>query len=216
MISTQGGNITIIADIGSTHGNSLAYFDRAIDVAADLGVWLKCQLFGPEVAVGGNIRLMPSIFRRAMDRAAHKDVVMFASVWRDEDYELLKSCSCAHIKFAYSQRQSPLIARAIEDFVTVYVSGQHIDTVRNDRPMVNLLCIPRYPVYEQLSFDECFPPFDGFSDHTLGIAQTVDAVNAGAQYIEKHVAFNGYIACPDAGFAIGERELKELVNAVSK
>lgn len=207
--------VKVIADIGSTHGNDRKYLAHTIDVAAKCGIDIKCQLFGPEIAQGGNVMLSHDLFAWAHDRAAELGVEFFASVWREEDYALVKRVGCGAIKFAHSQRNSPMIEKALREFSTVYISGQHLDvypgSLLGSLSVVRLLCIPQYPVYDLLSFEGCFPPFDGFSDHTLGIQQSFDAVEEGARVLEKHVAFDGYHDCPDARFAIRERDLTELI-----
>lgn len=204
--------VKIIADIGSCHGNRWKYFERAIDVAQAYGISLKCQLFGHEQVVGGNIKLSPDLFSEAMDAAEDAGVEMFASVWGEVDYYAARAESRSAIKFAYSQRNNPLISKALEDFNTVYISCQHLDLPEKDHTKVRrLLCLPQYPVYQKLYLAECFPVFHGFSDHTLGIMQTCEAIARGAQCIEKHVKFEGYTDCPDAKFAIDEVQLERLV-----
>ena len=55
-----------------------------------------------------------------------------------------------------------------------------------------------YPVHFEPNFDHLFPRFKGFSDHTLGYAQTIRAIEAGAQIIEKHFTLDHKdIECPD-------------------
>lgn len=210
----------IVADIGSCHGNRLAYFERAIAVAKDLRVQLKCQLFGKDIATGGNVLLQTGIYVTATELAQHAGVPLFASIWSYADYDLARSVAKATgasiVKFAYSQRNNALIEQATRDFATVYVSCQHLD-LRNDDPpnLRRLLCIPEYPVYGQPALDCCFPaPFYGFSDHTLGVVCSMYAFAKGAELVEKHVKFEGYADCPDAKFAIDEHELGKLVEYV--
>ena len=205
---------TIVCDIGSCHGNDLGYISHAVDVAAELNLCIKLQLYGPDVAVGGNLLTSPQVFCKAVELGQARGVEVFASVWRLEDYRLLKQSGARTIKFAYSQRNNPLIPQAIVDFDIVYVSCQHLDVIDGfwQSGCKKLLCIPRYPVYEQLDFHNCFPlPFCGFSDHTLGIEQTISAIAHGATVIEKHVYFDGAYDCPDRRFAIDEQELRNLV-----
>jgi hypothetical protein len=210
--------VKIICDIGSCHGNRPDYFRRAISVARDLGVSLKCQLFGPELAIGGNVMLCDTVYAMACELAACAGVDMFASVWSRSNYAtalcVARHTGCKSIKFAYSQRENPQIKDALDDFDTVYVSGQHLDLPKFPAGVTPLLCIPQYPVYTWLSFDGCFPPFKGFSDHTLGYDQSCYACADGANVLEKHVKFNSYTGCPDATFAIDETQLACLVKDV--
>lgn len=210
----------IVADIGSCHGNDKAYFERAIAVARGLGVQLKVQLFGPDQAVGGNVHLHTLVYREASEIAAKRGVPMFSSVWTYGDYvaanDVANEYGTSTIKFAYSQRNNLLIKSALDEFETVYVSSQHLDLRDDDPPnMKRLLCIPQYPVYGAMCFEECFPPFYGFSDHTLGKEESFMAIANGAKLIEKHVKFKGYHDCPDAKFALDEAGLERLAKYVN-
>ena len=50
--------------------------------------------------------------------------------------------------------------------------------------------------------------FQGFSDHTLGYHQTLEAIKNGAEYIEKHITLDHKdINCPDNNFALKPKEL---------
>jgi sialic acid synthase SpsE len=75
-----------------------------------------------------------------------------------------------------------------------------------------LYCIAEYPVKYRIDFDGIFKRFDGFSDHTLGISQSIEAVNRGARIIEKHFRLDNKKCdhVPDGMFAIKPYLLEKL------
>ena len=216
-------NIEVIADIGSCHNNRLEYFEHAIDVCERLGVTLKAQLFGPETALKGNVELDHQIFADAADYAAGRGVPFFASVWREQDLQRVLESGITRVKVAYSRRADTDLQRALRSAAVhdgpleLIVSEDHSSNYPFHpafTPLRRLFCVPQYPVYAELSFDRLFPEFQGFSDHTLGIRQTVRAISAGASIIEKHVAFDGAADCLDKRFAIDEHDLETLMSSL--
>lgn len=207
---------TIIAEIGSTHGNSRQYLTHAAEVCARIGAWLKVQVFeqnSPQCK-NGNIAITEAMLGHVSDECLRLGVPLVGSFWC-EHCMALTQLYCDHGKIAYSARKNTgLINAALAaGFDELFISGQHLDT-----PVVGakeLVCIPEYPVYYQVCFDGMFERFDGFSDHTVGISQSIRAAMSGAEYVEKHVAFIGAAACPDTSFSISEGELRNLCCEVS-
>jgi hypothetical protein len=205
---------TVIAEIGSTHGNSRQYLTHAAEVCARLGAWLKIQVFeqnSPQCK-NGNIAISEVMLGHVSDECMRLGVPLVGSFW-NEQCMAKTLLFCDHGKIAYSARKNTgLINAALAaGFDELFVSGQHLD-----QPVTGakeLLCIPEYPVYYQVCFDGVFERFGGFSDHTIGVSQSKRAIAAGAEYIEKHVAFAGAAACPDTSFSISESELKTICGA---
>ncbi|MCX7920741.1 MAG: N-acetylneuraminate synthase family protein [Clostridia bacterium] len=54
----------------------------------------------------------------------------------------------------------------------------------------------------------------GYSDHTAGIVVPIVAVSRGAKVIEKHYTIDKTLPGPDHEFALGPKELKEMVGAI--
>lgn len=151
----------------------------------------------------GNIWLSPVLFEKAMKWAEEYGVDCSASVFGEAEFQFLKQFNPKFIKLAYSKKQNrswieECLDASIEPIVSCDVMSDHLIPMKATR----LFCIPQYPVYFEISFDEIFPRFDGFSDHSLSFRQTRNAVEAGARIIEKHVALKRKdINCPDARFA---------------
>ena len=90
-----------------------------------------------------------------------------------------------------------------------------------------LYCIPRYPtnlntldftpgLFEDLKVAEYSKPFDGFSDHTIGIEASMIAMARGAKIIEKHFCLKRDNSNPDMICSIEPGELRQLVNFAKK
>lgn len=203
--------LRLIAELGSCHMGSLARIKEAIDRCQTAGIDdLKVQLFPADgkFTAGGNVWLDPEIFMEALAYAQTKNFSFSASVFDAGSFELLSSTAVKFIKFAYSQKDKYKWFKnrpaGKELIVSCDVMSDH------DMPTwaTKLYCIPEYPVRYEICFDELFPRFDGFSDHTMGTRQTKRAIAAGAKVIEKHVKL-GYAdeVCPDARFAVSIEEL---------
>lgn len=86
-----------------------------------------------------------------------------------------------------------------------------------------LYCVSNYPTN---LFDIKMPDFnnsdfDGFSDHTIGIAASIYAVSKGAEFIEKHFSINKSLNVPtELGHVCSMdmddlKKLREIVDSVS-
>jgi sialic acid synthase SpsE len=192
-------------DIGSCHGNDPKKIQEIVDLCAEVGAELKFQLFKNKPP---NIELAPEIWDIAVEMCAKKKVPIFASVWDIYGIDILIDSGCQTAKFAYSQNdKSLMIQYALDKEMEVIVSTD----IMGPRYLgcVHLYCIPQYPVPYEISFDGLFPRLDGFSDHTLGIRQSLNAVIEGATIIEKHVTTEANdVDCPDAKFAIKPSQVR--------
>jgi sialic acid synthase SpsE len=180
---------------------------------------VKFQLFPnePKYTASGNVPLPYVKFPSIVDYGRSLGIEVFASFF-DEAAYLFVDGVCNSIKFSYNSPMSKYIpsARRLFGSKNVYVSGD----IMNPPPagVQRLYCIPEYPVKYEINFECIFGRFDGFSDHTLGISQTIEAVRCGAKIIEKHFRL-GSSRCdnvPDGKFAIKPRELDKLCDAVQQ
>ena len=216
----------LILDPGSTHGGDISQIAMLINRLGslqeqypDVDISIKPQLFmqTDDHTRRGNRSFDYDLTSILCLRALDRGIGFMCSVFDDDAIEVCKRLELPAIKFAYSQGVfTGRISKAVEDFDTVYMSGDHqtqwVDGV------VKLFCIPEYPVYQTLDMHGIFGGdlFDGFSDHTLGTRQTVYAIKeAGVRIIEKHVQCPYSIDCPDARFAIGEEQLHPILEALS-
>lgn len=211
----------LILDLGSNHNNDFEILKgtaRYLD-SADIP-YLKLQLF-PKDPRSKNIYLDRELFKEFVwyCREKYPKLTVFASVWDQEGYELLRDLMVPVIKFAWSQKQNELIETAPRDFKQVFVSYSFFDEIHPG--VIPLLCIPEYPVLQMIHFvPEMFFRFHGFSDHTLGFLQSFKAIETGCvRYLEKHIQGIKYdsngpgnvlVDCPDSKFAIGLVDIIQL------
>jgi sialic acid synthase SpsE len=203
----------IIAELGSCHMGRLDRIYEAIDICRDLDLELKLQLF-PDAApyVPTNIYLAPALFTAALSYANKRGVTLSASCFDDASFYYLAMSGVRWIKFAFSKKeQAHWIKQAIDSQKEAIVSCDVMTERLVPAGATKLYCIPEYPVRYEVNFDELFPRFAGFSDHTLGLRQTQKALAAGAKIIEKHVRLSyGDETCPDAQFAVNIHDLGKL------
>ena len=202
----------IILDPGSCHMGKLDYAKELIRLAVDVGAnAIKFQLFKN---LPPNIELPYEWFTELVQYGNDLEIEVFASVFNYESFGIVEKC-CSSIKFSFSQRYSDFIKFVDEGSLikNLYISGI-IDTIF-PKNAIKLYCIPQYPVPFIIDFEGIFPRFDGFSDHTLGFKQTIEAVRQGAKVIEKHFTLNyADISCPDNNFALRPHELTKMVKAI--
>lgn len=208
----------IICEIGSTHCGFLTLAQQAVDKCVDMGVdAIKFQLFAKDSEFAkNNIWLDPELYREISIYAKEQGLDIGASVFDDDSLDFLLGTHPSFVKFAYSQKnQEQRIWEVLKMGVETIVSCDVMSDKRTPIPCLRLFCIPQYPVYFQVCFDELFPRFDGFSDHTLGFEQTMNAVSAGAKVIEKHMRIDPYdFTTPDSQFALAPAEFSAMVASI--
>lgn len=213
--------LRLIAELGSCHMGKIEYAKEAVDRVLDAGFdAIKFQLFPNETKYTsvGNVWLPPDIYMEIADYAEDQGLHCSASVFDELSFEFLLRLQPSFIKFAYSQKERGLwIQRTLEEGIEAIVSCDVMTDQKLGAGMTKLFCVPRYPVYEVLTFDGLFPRFDGFSDHTLGYQQTLLAAQEGAKIIEKHITLNhSDITCPDSYFALRPAEFTHMAIALRK
>lgn len=211
----------VIAEIGSCHLGIKEVAIKLIDAAQDAGCWaVKFQLFPntDQYTKSGNIWLDPGLYLELQDYAKKREILCGASTFDEENLQfLVEEAKPDFYKFAYSKKdERALINYALCTARPVFVSCDVMTQHLVPKGAATLYCIPEYPVRYEVCFDELFPRFDGFSDHTLGIQQSLKAIDSGAEYLEKHMKLEGQMSCPDALFAIDQFEMKSLVKSIGQ
>lgn len=208
----------IIGDVGSTHMGKLSYAKDLIRIGKDIGLGaVKFQLFKGEPYVSnGNIPLPYDWWPELVDTAKHHRIEILASVFDEAAMDLMRITDVKWVKLAASKAQDKGLAEGIKKLKKRLIISANVMNMTEVRKRTFpddkiLFCISEYPVKYIISFDGIFPAFDGFSDHTLGIKQTLKAIEEGAQIIEKHWRGphpNYYV--PDSQFALNYKEMEEL------
>ncbi len=202
--------VKIIVDPGSCHGGKLDTAKELVRVAKECGAdACKFQLF-PDTkqwTENGNIPLPLKFMGELIGYGTDLKIEVFASVFYDEALLKLKECGCESIKFAYSVSAS---AEKCYGFKRLYASYGVLADIPKKKELIPLYCIPEYPVPYHVNFEGIFPRFKGFSSHCLGIGTDIQAIEQGAEIIEKHFRLDKSVDCPDAKFAIKPKELEML------
>lgn len=223
-MSRMAMSTRIIAELGSCHNSKLDRIKEAIDKAKALDLYaIKLQLFpnDEKYTSCGNVYLSPELFTEAYRYGESVGMPVTASTFDMWSYYFLRTFNPLFIKFSYGKKEERhLIEDSLSYKIETIVSCDVMTSHLVPKEVVKLYCVPEYPVRFELAFDDLFNgdniygykgSFDGFSDHTLGTRQTQRAIDAGAQFIEKHVKL-GYDdeTCPDARFAINIQDLALL------
>lgn len=205
-----------IGDIGSCHMGKKEYALKAVERAKEIELdCLKFQLFPniPKYIDSGNIYLPYEWWGDIWSYASHKKLTVSSSFFDDTAFQMLLECRPKFIKFAYSQKEEiKKIEKCLEMGITPMVSCDVMSLPKIPKNATKLYCIPEYPVRYEIAWDGIFERFDGFSDHTLGWRQTINAILAGAKIIEKHMKLNNLDEkCPDANFALPPYQFEKLI-----
>jgi sialic acid synthase SpsE len=215
-------SVKIVFDPGSTHMGDRKKAKELIDVAARAGAdAIKFQMFPAtnEQKAAGNIALPYDWFGELWKYGRSKKIPVTASVWDKQGIEILNYHKVMFIKFSYSQQnQLSYIQGLLNTGKTVVVSTDvmKLYALPTHKNIVPMFCQPVYPTMTKTNFDDLFPPFQGFSDHSLGTTEAVQAVKHGATWIEKHITLN-YTDCldtPDGKFALLPDQAKKLVKDI--
>ena len=205
----------------------MSYAKELTKIAADCGAnAIKWQLFKNDIKEKSlhpekypNIELPREWFPELVAYGKELGLEVFASTFDDEAL-ILVSKYCESIKFSYGFNKDHAIkylAWPIENkpFKNIYISGDLMTNFPNDRTILRLYCIPQYPVPFIIDFTSLFPPFIGFSDHTMGYGQTLQAVRQGALIIEKHFTLDkSDITCPDHNFALRPKQVEYMIKEI--
>ena len=221
-----------IVDPGSTHMNKREWVLEHVQRASDAGAWaVKFQLFNGvplEQRSSDNVILSLDNFDAALNEGSKRGIHVTASVFTEEDFNALDSRNVPFVKFAHSKANLALSLgyrlrqytdRNPNNFVLCSAGILNRRKLNNvPFTLKTLFCIPEYPVIYDINWVEISKLFDsgkfnGFSDHTLGIEDTICAANYGAEYIEKHLTLQHFgVDCGDNQFAISYNELSEAIH----
>lgn len=214
-------SVKIVLDPGSTHMGDKRLAKELIDKAAASGAdYIKFQLFPNEkkYTSTGNIP-MPYEWLPELVKYGRGKIKVTASAFDKQALEIMRRCEVPFYKFAYSQQdQLQYIEGLLNVGKTVVVSSDVMNLYKlpTHKNLVTLFCQPIYPTMWKTNFDDLFPPFHGFSDHSLGTSEPVEAVKAGAKWIEKHITLS-YSECldtPDGKFALLPDQAKLMVKRI--
>ena len=201
---------TLIADIGSCHMGNFTECEKACKWLAEKGIRPKVQ-FCPET--NGNI---PAKKEWLSDLAKYN---CSASVWDEAGYRTVMASGVDWIKFAFSQRKSPFISRAINEFKEIFITTSIMDDPYDSRITqlytYEINGVPVYPVTATIDHQGLYPErFQGFSSHCIDMFQIVRAHMCHAQILEFHFCMNPDAKCPDSKFALNQENVEALCKMI--
>lgn len=208
----------VIAEVGSSHYGDFERGKKLIDAAKKMGCYgVKFQLFPntTEFTGSGNVWLDPAMFEDLCGYAKEVNIACSASVFDDLNLQfLVEKIKPDFYKFAFSKKhQTEWIAYALKTTKPTFVSCDVMTIWRVPPEAKKLFCIPQYPVPFVIDFANVFDYFDGFSDHTLGILQTLRAIDEGAEWIEKHMKLDEKdFKVPDEYFAVDPECIRRIID----
>jgi N,N'-diacetyllegionaminate synthase len=201
--------VTVCLDPGSCHMGRLEYaielIDLAIDVKAD---YIKFQMGVKPPNIDVPKEWWPILRERAGDK-----IGVTASTFGEASYDFMLTQNPPFMKFAYSQNyRRPEMLECLKLGIKTVVSCDLMNWHLVPEGCKRLYCLPVYPVPYIPNFEGLHLKFHGFSDHTIGIEQTIKAVESGFGWIEKHFSlYHDDIDCPDHNFALEPFELKKMM-----
>ena len=132
-------------------------------------------------------------FRRLKEYGDKVGMPTFATAFTDEMLDWCIELDQAYYKVAARMHaEDPALTDRVislgrPTFVS-YPSTFDPAEVRSDANCINLYCISNYPtLLEDVSLpDFSNSPFDGYSDHSIGVSAAILAASKGCRYLEKH------------------------------
>jgi sialic acid synthase SpsE len=155
-----------------------------------------------------------------MDECAKVGIEFMASAFDEERVEWLETLGVKRYKIASrSISDKVLIDKIISTKKPIIVSlgmwyGDEFPEIESEAKVDFLYCVSKYPTeLEDLHFNniDFKDKYNGFSDHTLGVAAPVVAMSRGAKIIEKHFTIDKDMYGPDHSGSMTPNELQELV-----
>jgi len=222
----------IIAEIGINHNGDLNLAHELIRQARIAGADIAkfqfydpYKIFGPQGSYPNEDALKQALtvqlgFDAAKQVKAWCDeegIEFMASAFDLERFEWTRTLGVARHKLASRAVENAELSRQVlatgqETFVSLGFWDK--PGVPFDAPNARYLyCVPKYPCeYADIALPASFhdSPYDGFSDHTIGIEASLVAVGRGATIIEKHFTLNKGLPGPDHICSATPDELADL------
>jgi len=229
--------VQIIADCGINANGNIEVAKQQIDLACASGVdAVKFQVYNSEKLHGVNSPVYKDAKRGEFsykDLEVLKDyspIEWFASAFDIEAVDFLENIGVKRHKVASrSMTDWKLLERIAKTKKPVIVSTGRHDTntikkaidILKDNTITLLYCIPDYPTkIEDLNFgrmtgiQELFKLPIGFSDHTLGIWASIEAVRLGVVMIERHFTVSRDLPGCDQIVSLEPHEMKLLIKSI--
>lgn len=215
----------IAIDPGSTHMGKKKFVKEIIEKCKEAGVdSVKFQLFPNESRfLNGNVWMSPDLFNYAIQQGKVNKIPVTASVFGKAESEFLATYDVPYVKFSHSMKHEIFMINGwlgLGKQVVVTSDMMSIDRLPEHENLITLWTATvdgktLYPCNFDINFEGIFEKFYGFSDHTLGVRQAINAKKHGARMIEKHAGLKyNDVQCNDKAFCLDVNDLKDWVRAV--
>ena len=224
--------MVIIAEIGINHNGNIHLAHELIRQAKISGADIaKFQFYDPEKIFGPNgtypdkknyefaltVQFDYEQAKLLKKWCDEEEIEFMASAFDIERFEWVESLKVKRHKIASRAVQDKELCQKIfktkkETFISLGFWGKK-ETPYKYAHAKYLYCVPKYPCPPQdLKLPASFvnSVYQGFSDHTIGIAAALTAVMRGATIIEKHFTLNKGLVGPDHICSMTPEELRDL------
>ena len=221
--------IEIIAEIGQNHNGDLTLAKELIHAAKESGAAVaKFQLYDAATLFSKNgnewydynlkTELTLDQLYEVNDECSKVGIEFMASVFDVDRVSWLEDIKVRRYKLASRSINENSLIEAIKSTgkrIIVSLGMWNKDafpTIQSPGGVDFLYCISKYPTeLADLNFKDIdFSKYDGFSDHTVGIAAAQIAVARGAKIVEKHFTLDKNMYGPDHKGSMTPKELHDL------
>jgi len=149
------------------------------------------------------------------------NIPLFASVFHEDRYKWTKDLDMSIGKIASSLLKSdfPLCQQMVESYELTFCSLGKWDKKEmpfNSDKVIYMHCVCEYPHSYERAIDLMPKTFEspmiGYSDHSLGIEASKEAIVRGAKYIEKHFTTSHLLQSKTEGAHLCSMDYQELVS----
>jgi len=228
--------IEVICECGINHNGDMDLARAMIAIAANAGADVaKFQVYDPETLLDSEhpqikpwwdviiaTKLTPEDVAMLKAECDRHRIKFMASVFDVERIAWTEAVGMARYKIASRSLYDEALAEAIKATGKPVLrswgsfDGRRAPDVGWD--VTELYCIAEYPApLEHIDVNQLhkfarggYPPYKGFSDHTIGLSAAAVAMAYGAQVIEKHFTLDRNLPGPDQACSILPDELRTL------
>ena len=190
--------VTFIAEIGLNHNGNFGLIPELIRQAAESGADIAKFQLGWRDGVGEINRLGETELDLIVKHCNYYGIEPMFSIISEDAFSLIKSFGYEFARYKIASRtvvENPKLAEEIlkegkDTFLSLgFWTHSEMPFVEYDN-LTYLFCISKYPClpHDIDGFPKNFSasPYDGYSDHPLGIEAVLLAIARGATVIEKH------------------------------
>lgn len=186
-----------IAEIGMNHNGNFGLLHELIRQTKRAGADIAKFQLGWRDGEGEINRITPEVLELIFKLCAYYDIEPMASLITPKAFDLAKGFPFKRYKVASrTVRDNADLVKAIvgegkETFVSLGMwESQQLPLPADTKNVRYLFCRSLYPTqpWEITDLPKNFDtsPFDGYSDHTIGIETVMLAISRGARVVEKH------------------------------